>query len=71
MEGQMTGILNTFGVEHGVRGAKVLARSRDLTADCISDAEIESNIEMLKDDVDACRREMKRLVRPNRSGSLF
>ena len=67
----MSGILNKFHVEHSIHGAKVLARSQDLTPGCISDAEIDNNIEMLKDDLDACGREMKRLVRLNRSGSLF
>jgi hypothetical protein len=71
MEARMSGILNKFHVEHSIRGAKVFARSHDLTGSCISDAEIENNIQMLKDDLDACGREMKRLIRLNRGGSLF
>ena len=67
----MTGILNKFYVEHGVHGARVMARSHQLTANCISDAEIDGNIQMLKDDLDACAREMKRLVKVNHSGALF
>ena len=67
----MTGILNKFYVEHGVHGARVAARSLQLTGSCGSDAEIEASIQILKDDLDACEREMKRLVRVNRSGSLF
>ena len=66
----MTGILDKFHVEHGIYGAKVLARSQQLTSNCDDDAEIDIAIQMLKDDLDACAREMKRLVRVNRA-SLF
>ena len=67
----MTGILNKFYVEHGVHGARVMGRSHQLTAGCNSDAEINSAIQMLKDDLDACAKEMKRLIKVNRCGSLF
>ena len=67
----MTGILDKFHVEHGIHGAKVLTRSSQLTADCTDDAEIDEAIQMLKDDLDACGREMKRLLEVNRRGSLF
>jgi hypothetical protein len=71
MEAVMTGILNKFYVEHGVHGARVVARSRHLTDACTSDAEIDRHIAMLKDDLDACANEMKRLVKINHSGTLF
>ena len=67
----MTGILNKFHVEHGIHGARVIARAHQLTGDCITDDEIDSAIQMLRDDLDACAREMKRLVAVNRRGSLF
>ena len=67
----MTGILDKFQVEHNVHGARVLARSPQLTAECTEDHEIDAIIQMLKDDLDACANEMKRLVKVNRSGSLF
>jgi hypothetical protein len=67
----MTGILNKFHVEHGVHGARVMARSQQLTGDCLKDAEVDAAIQMLKDDLDACAREMKRLIEVNRRGSLF
>lgn len=67
----MTGILGKFYVEHGVHGARVIARSDRLTADCNSDNAIDTNIQMLKDDLDACAREMKRLVALEQRGSLF
>jgi len=70
-EADMTGILDKFHVEHSIHGAKVMTRSRQLTGDCISDGEIDSAIQMLKDDLDACAREMKRLLEVNRRSSMF
>ena len=67
----MTGILNKFHVEHGIHGAKVMARSHQLTNDCTVDSEIDTAIQMLKDDLDACAREMKRLIEVNSRGSVF
>lgn len=67
----MSGILNKFRVENGIQGARVLTRSLELTAGCNSDTEIDNVIQMLKDDLDACASEMKRLVRINGAGSLF
>jgi hypothetical protein len=67
----MTGILGKFQVEYGVHGARVIARTNQLTSDCVADGEIDAAIEMLKDDLDACAREMKRIVEVNRRGSLF
>ncbi|MGH6784219.1 MAG: hypothetical protein ACREBP_06285 [Sphingomicrobium sp.] len=67
----MTGILDKFHVEHGIHGARVMARSIELTGHCISDAEIDTSIRMLKNDLDACAKEMKRLVELDSRGSLF
>jgi hypothetical protein len=67
----MTGILDKFYVEHGIYGARVMARSHQLTSDCIAEGEIDAAIQMLKDDLDACAKEMKRLIEVNRRGSLF
>ena len=67
----MSGILGKFQVEHGVHGARVMARTLQLTGDYVEDREIDAIIQMLKDDLDACASEMKRLVKVNRSGSLF
>jgi hypothetical protein len=71
MEVDMTGILDKFQVEHNVHGAKVMARSLQLTSDCTDDGEIDTAIQMLKDDLDACAKEMKRLIEVNLRGSLF
>jgi hypothetical protein len=70
-EASMTGILDKFHVEHGIHGARVMARSHQLTAGCVADGEIDSAIQMLKDDLDACAKEMKRLIELNQRGSLF
>ena len=67
----MTGILDKFYVEHGIRGARVMARSHQLTNDCTADGEIDIAIQMLKDDLDACAKEMKRLIDVNSRGSVF
>ncbi len=65
----MTGILDKFYVEHSALGAKVMARTPQLTGH-LEDDEIDANIQMLKDDLDACGKEMKRVFRINRA-SLF
>jgi hypothetical protein len=67
----MTGILDKFHVEHGIHGARVLARTNSLTAFCIDDKDIDGAIQLLKDDLDACAREMKRLIEVNSRGALF
>jgi len=67
----MTGILGKFHVEHNVHGARVMARSLQITGDFIEDDEIDTAIQMLKDDLDACAKEMKRLIKVNRCGSVF
>lgn len=67
----MTGILDKFHVEHGIHGTRVVTRSNQLTGDCLEDHEVDAVIEMLKDDLDACGREMKRLLEVNRRGSMF
>lgn len=67
----MTGILDKFYIEHGIHGARVMARSDQLTSNCKSDTEIDTNIRLLKDDLDACAKEMKRLVAIDSRGSLF
>jgi hypothetical protein len=67
----MTGILDKFHVEHGINGARVVARSPQLTGYCTTDSEVDDAVQMLKDDLEACAREMKRLLEVNRRGSLF
>ena len=61
--------LNGTMIEIGNNG--VMTRSLQLTAGCRSDDEIDAAIELLIDDLEACAKEMKRLVKINHSGSLF
>lgn len=67
----MTGILNRLHVEHSHNGARVMARSLQLTGPCTSDEEVDDAVQMLKDDLDACAREMKRFIELNNRGALF
>lgn len=67
----MSGILGKLHVEHDIHGVRIAARSRELTPNCSDDTQIDTAIEMLKDDLDACAREMKRLIALSRRGSLF
>ena len=67
----MTGILDKFHVEHGIHGTRVVARSQPLTAFCTDEQEIDGAIQLLKDDLDACAREMKRMIELNNRGALF
>ena len=67
----MTGILNKFHVEHSSTGSRVVARSLQLTGEYSSEEAIDAAIQLLKDDLDACGREMKRLAELNRRGALF
>jgi hypothetical protein len=66
----MTGILDKFSVEQGIYGARVVARTSYLTPNCTEDAEVDGAIQMLKDDLDACAKEMKRLLKLNH-GPMF
>jgi hypothetical protein len=66
----MTGILDKFYVEHGIYGARIMARSLQLTGSFLGDEEIDTAVAMLKDDLDACSKEAKRLLKVNRA-SLF
>jgi hypothetical protein len=66
----VTGILDKFHVEHGMNGARVMARSHQLSGFCLEDDEVDAAIQLLKDDLDACAREMKRLNKVNR-GPVF
>lgn len=67
----MTGILDRFYVEHGLQGARVMARSFQLTANCRTDEEIDAQVQLLKEDLDSCARDMKRLLKLDQRGTMF
>jgi hypothetical protein len=71
MEADMTGILNQFYVEHDIHGARIVVRSHELVSGCDTDEEIDTRIQMLKDDLDTCASELKRFAAMDRRGSLF
>ena len=71
MEAAMTGILDKFYVEHDTHGARVSVRAQQLTGGCSSDYEVDAAIQLLKDDLDACAQQMRRLIKVNNSGALF
>jgi hypothetical protein len=66
----MTGKLGKFYVDCGVHGARVMTTSLTLTPNCIAE-EIDTNIELLKADLDACADEMKRQLRAQRATPMF
>jgi len=63
--------MDKFHVEHGVHGARVLARSLELTGYFTDEKAIDAAIALLKDDLDVCGREMKRMIELNQRGALF
>ena len=67
----MSGILDKFHVEHGIHGTRVLTRSQQITGYCVDEREVDEAIQLLKDDLDACAREMKRLIEISSRGALF
>jgi hypothetical protein len=67
----MTGILDKFHVERDFHGARIVTRSRELTSYCTDEREIDGAIQLLKDDLDACAKEMKRLMELDARGALF
>jgi hypothetical protein len=67
----MTGIIDKFHVEHSVHGARVLSRSLEITGFLTDANAIDAAIALLKDDLDACGREMKRVLELNHRGALF
>jgi hypothetical protein len=67
----MTGIIDKFHVEHSVHGARVLSRSLEITGFLNNANAIDAAIALLKDDLDACGREMKRVLELNHRGALF
>jgi len=82
LDGRLDGELLTDGVARSLWAtdasiylrrpeAVVVARSQQLTGYCLTDSDIDTAIDMLKDDLDACGREMKRLLEVNNRGSLF
>jgi len=60
-----------FDYDLTIHGARVLATSDALTAGCLAEGEIDTAIQMLKDDLDAVAKRMKLAVKTHRQSLLF
>lgn len=67
----MSKTVEKFDYEMDIHGARVVALTTDLTAGCASEMEIETSIQMLKDDLDAVAELMKKAVQEQRGKSLL
>lgn len=70
-ETAVSGTVRVFDYEIDIHGARVVAVRESLTAGCLSDGEIETNIKLLKDDLDAVAIRMKRAVRERAKKPAF
>ena len=61
MEAMMT--IGKFDYECDAQGAVFKSVSRDLSAKCLSDREVDEYVTMLKDDLDAVAKRMKKAIR--------
>lgn len=57
------GTVRVFDFEIDIHGARVTATRQALCAGCTCDTEIDANIKLLKDDLDAVAKRMKVAVR--------
>jgi hypothetical protein len=64
------GTIKVFDFEINQHGARVVAVKDPLTAGCLSDGEIDTNIRLLKEDLDAVAARMKLAVRKQRNEPL-
>lgn len=60
-----------FHVECDMHGTTISATSHRLTAGCLDEAEIDWHINSLQNDLEACRREMKRNAKYGRHALVF
>ena len=66
------GTVRVFDFEIDVfHGARVVVKREPLCAGCLSDGEIDANIKLLKDDLDAVAKRMKEAVRKQRASPIF
>ncbi|WP_332117705.1 hypothetical protein [Azorhizobium caulinodans] len=64
------GTVNRFDFECDITGAIVIAAKDPLCARCMSDAEVDTNIRLLKEDLDAVAELMKAAIRAERKKPL-
>ena len=63
--------IHVFGFECATSGATVIVERTPLTPRCVSDSEIDYNIQLLKDNLDVVATEMKRAIREQAKKSDF
>ena len=59
----MTNTIGKFDYKIDIHGARVVVAKEPLCSGCLSDSEIDTNIQLLKDDLDAVATRMKAAVR--------
>jgi hypothetical protein len=62
--------IGVFDFEIDIQGARVVAQVEPLCGGCLSDGEIDANIRLLKDDLDAVAERMKIAVRAQAKAPL-
>jgi hypothetical protein len=59
----MANTIKVFDFDIDIHGARVVVRQELLCAGCRSDGEVDANIRLLKDDLDAVAQRMKAAIR--------
>jgi hypothetical protein len=67
----MGGRLHAFSFEIDIHGARAIAQRTPLFAGCRSDGEIDTNIQLLKDDLNVVAEQMKAAIRKQDTKSDF
>jgi hypothetical protein len=65
------GTVRVFDYDIDIHGARVVVVRTPLHAGCTSDGEIDCNIRLLKDDLDAVAKRMKEAIRKQAKEPLF
>ena len=67
----MAGTVRVFDFDSDIHGARVVLRREPICAGCLTDGEIDTNIKLLKDDLDAVAVRMKAAVQKQKKKPLF
>jgi hypothetical protein len=59
----MAGTVQVFGFEFDFNGAYVVVRREPICNACLSESEVDAQIELLKEDLDAVAKQMKKAIR--------
>lgn len=61
----MAGTVHVFGFEYDFNGAYVVVRREPICNACLSDSEVDAQMRLLKEDLDAVAKQMKKAIRDN------